>query len=105
MSEELQNQSGLGSTITINGQSCSIKPLTLRQTIDIRNYNVKFDKSDLDLNVYFIRLHLRAMPYADDIMEWLLDLPQKPAMAEIDRIIGEIDKLYPPEPKTAEVNP
>ena len=104
--KELQQQSGLGGVIVINGQKCTIKPLRLREMINIRNYNIKFDKSELDLNVYFIRLHLRDMPDVDDIMAWLLDLPSKQAISEVERIIKELDKLYPPEPETVgEENP
>jgi len=110
--DELQHQSGLGTTITINGQEYLVKPLTLRQIIALRNYNVNYDKSDLDLNLYAIRLYLRDEPKAEEAMEWLMEMPcsrledSEKALQEINRIIKEIDaKLYPPEVKAEEASP
>ena len=102
MDKELKNQTGAALTVTINGQQCSIKPLRLREIVLLDNYNIKEDRGNLDMSLYNIRLHLRENINVNDIMDWLLDLPQNESGAELKRIREAIDSLYPPEPETAE---
>lgn len=105
MDNELKQQSGQGMVIIINEQTMTLKPLRLREIVALDNYRIAESHGDIDMTLYNIRLHLRDNNNVNEIINWLLDLPPKEATTEMQRIVMEIDKLYPSPSETKEAEP